>query len=127
MYLRIFSAVILFTLGACSTGNSGEDKQSKQETVPCAFGDAKKFTDKCPVERSSAEGKNFATIWHPDGGFRRLEVIDGGKGYSAADGADVVEGGPNGREVEVMIGDDHYLMPGAQSGALPDTANAAKR
>jgi hypothetical protein len=81
------------------------------ETVPCAFGEAKKFDAKCVLDRGNAEGKSVVTLWHPDGGFRRLEVLDFGKRYASLDGADEVVGGPNGREVEVSVGDSHYLMP----------------
>jgi hypothetical protein len=127
MYLRIFSAAVLLALAGCSQ-KKGEDGQTAEaeatkEMVPCAFGGAKEFNAKCTVDRSIAEGKNYITVRHPDGGFRRLEVLDGGKRYASADGADAVEGGPNGAEVEVMVGDDHYLMPSN----IPKDANAAAR
>jgi hypothetical protein len=115
MYLRISSALLLLSLAACSQGNSEEGQAEvaggSKETVPCAFGEVKEFKNSCMVERSTAEGKSYVTLWHPDGGFRRLEVLDGGKGYATADGADDVEGGPNGKEFEVVVGDAHYLMP----------------
>jgi hypothetical protein len=126
MFLRIFSAVLLVALAACSskTPASGQPEVSEAaaaDSVPCAIAGAKTFTAQCAIERSAAEGKSLVVVHHPDGGFRRLFELQGGKSFAAADGADRVEIEANGAEVEVTVGDDHYLFP-----APAAAKNAAK-
>ncbi len=115
MFLRTSSALVLLSLAACSRATDGEGSnavaEGPRETVSCAFGEVKAFKETCTVERSEADGKSYVTLWHPDGGFRRLEVLDGGKGYASADGAEAAQGVANGKEVEVVVSDAHYLMP----------------
>src|SRR6266446_10240481 len=126
MSLRISSAVLLLgALAACSSksgtaqsGQAGEAAKTAQ-MVPCALAGAKSFTDQCQLERGSEDGKPVLVVRHPGGGFRRLVELEGGKRFAAADGADPVSQEANGKEIEVTVGDDHYLFPG------PATANAA--
>ena len=128
MFLRISSLALLAALAACSskTPASGQPEVSAEAaaaSVPCALAGAKTFTAECPIERSVADGKPLVVVHHPDGGFRRLIVLEGGKSYAAADGAEAAEIEANGAEVEVTIGDDHYLMPAP---AAATSSNAAK-
>jgi hypothetical protein len=127
MYLRISSAVLaILALAACSKGNDPRkvvqvaadgsteavpEAVASPPGVPCALAGAKEFKQDCLIERSSKGGKQFVVVRHPDGGFRRLVVIDGGKRYASADGAESAEVVANGKEVEVTVEDDHYLFP----------------
>ena len=129
MFLRISSALLLAALAACS-GKSGSEAGGQSGAislaVPCALDGAKTFITTCDVERSSVDGKSTLTIRHPDGGFRRLVELDGGKSFAAADGADDVAIEASGKEIEVTLGEDHYLFP-APTGAVPvKGADAAK-
>ncbi len=136
MFLRISSAVLL--LGAAAACSSKEESaaqgasdqageaiaagDSVPQTVPCALAGAKEFKSDCTLERGTEGGKPMVIVRHPDGGFRRLLELDGGKRFAAADGADAVSIEPNQRELEVTVGDDHYLFPGpanAQASAAP--------
>jgi hypothetical protein len=130
MFLRISSAAIVaLALAACSSGGDAGDSvgtdgasaASAAQTVPCALAGSRSFTAQCGLETSTSDGKSIVTLRHPDGGFRRLIALDGGKRYAAADGSDEVVLEVNGAEIEVTLGDDHYLLPG------PTSADAAKR
>ena len=132
MFLRIFNATLLLALAACSSkaGDHGAasglfgSNDKPAESVPCALADAKTFTAVCTIERTSQDGKVNLIVRHPDGGFRRLVVLDGGKGYAVADGSDesVIE--PNGKEIEVTVADDHYLFPAPAPSAAAPSGNA---
>ena len=122
MFLRISSAVLLAVLAACSAKPvAGGPDDPKAERIACALADAKTFTSACLVERSSQGGKNLVTIHHPDGGFRRFEVLADGHSLATLDGADPVEVTPNDKDTEITVGDDHYLFPapGAASTNAP--------
>ena len=130
MFLRISSAAIVaLVLAACSSGGDAGDSvgtdgasaTSAAQTVPCALAGSRSFTAQCGLETSNSDGKSIVTLRHPDGGFRRLIALEGGKRYAAADGSDEVVLEVNGAEIEVTLGDDHYLLPG------PTSADAAKR
>ncbi len=127
MSLRISSAVLLLTaLAACSSQStpSGEAATTSASTaagggsaaglaasVPCALAAAREYKASCSVERSSSDGRTVLTLRHPDGGFRRVIELDGGRRFAAADGAHEVAQQANGQEIEVTIADDHYLLP----------------
>ena len=65
------------------------------------------------------------TVRHPDGGFRRLQVVKDGRGLIAADGADVATVTPLGpREVEVLLSGDRYRLPATVKQPAAAAANA---
>ena len=80
-------------------------------TVSCALHGAADYKDRCTVEHSASGGKNFILLRHPDGGFRRLEELEAGKRYKTIDGADEAVVEANGSDLELTVGDDHYLFP----------------
>lgn len=94
-----------------ATGGGVNGAGTALNTAPCALGGASEFTQKCGLERTEVEGKSVVTLRHPDGGFRRLIELDGAKRYAAADGSDEAVIEANGGEIEVTLGDDHYLLP----------------
>lgn len=66
----------------------------------------------CQVERTQTDQGLVLTIRHPDGGFRRLRVVEDGRGLVAADGAEAARVTlVNEDEIEVVIGKDHYRLP----------------
>ena len=115
--------VAILALAACSSKSASSGAASPAATIPCALAGARAFTAECAIERSSLDGRAILTLRHPDGGFRRLIELETGKRFVAADGSDEVAIEPNGREIEVTLGDDHYLLP-APASAVP---NAAQR
>ena len=123
MFLRISSAALLLALAACSGKSEGEP-DANAERIACALGDAKTFTSACEVSRTSVDGKNSLTIRHPNGSFRRFEVLADGHSLATADGADTVEVTPNGKDTEITVADDHYLLPAPASSTAAPSGNA---
>ncbi|MGB5484234.1 hypothetical protein [Parasphingorhabdus sp.] len=88
------------------------DQASDDGKIECALDGDSDFTRGCFTERLSAEGGVKMIIRHPDGGFRRFNVLTDGHGLEAADGFDkakisIVEDG----KILVSIGPDKYLLP----------------
>lgn len=90
--------------------------------IPCALGEAKDFAPVCKVEETSVEGQIIWIVWHPDGGFRRFQMIDNGTRIATADGADEVELTRDGAEFIVRAGTDRYRFPAAQEPAASGAA-----
>jgi hypothetical protein len=123
MFLRISSATLLLALAACS-GKSAGEADANAERIACALGDAKTFTSACAVERTSQDGKSNVIIRHPDGSFRRFEVLADGHSLATTDGADPVEVTLNGKDTEITVGDDHYLFPAPAPSSGPANSDA---
>jgi hypothetical protein len=90
-----------------ATDQAGDDGK-----IECAINGESDFTRDCFTERLSAEGGVTMIIRHPDGGFRRFNVLTDGHGLEAADGFDkakisIVENG----KILVSVGPDKYLLP----------------
>jgi len=61
-----------------------------------------------------AGGTLFLIVRHPDGSFRRFEVLKDGHGLSVADGAEPAALSMAGNELEVAVGLDRYRFPARQ-------------
>lgn len=138
MSMRISSAVaFVLLLTACdnrpdnavlaeaeqrAAAQAGEDGK-----ISCAIDGATDFTRDCLIERLSGENGVTMIIRHPDGGFRRFNVLTDGHGLEAADGFDkarisIVEEG----KIQVSVGPDKYLLsaqikPDASAQGLSDS------
>ena len=80
--------------------------------VPCALRGATRYAQECLVESNSENGTTILIIRHPDGGFRRFNILTDGRGLAPADGFDetgikILGGGI----IEVNSGDDIYRLP----------------
>ncbi len=101
--------------------------------IECAIDGDSDFARECFTERLSGEGGVTMIIRHPDGGFRRFNVLTDGHGLEAADGFDkaqisIVEDG----KILVSVGPDRYLLPaqikpGAKSKASAEVSPAADK
>ncbi len=113
--------LLLLALAACGQGGVAEKgadaAKAAFKTIPCALGDAQQFTPACKVEEQVVEGQTFWIVWHPDGGFRRFQMIDNTTRIATADGADEVEMTRDGGEFIVKAGTDRYRFPAAQEAA----------
>lgn len=142
MSTRIFNILVLsLALTACENRPDNkilaEAEQRAAEhagddgKIECAIDGASDFTRDCYTERLSGENGVTMIIRHPDGGFRRFNVLTDGHGLEAADGFDkasisIVEGG----KILVSVGPDRYLLPaqikaGAKAAPSAATASAA--
>jgi len=117
--------LLLLALAACGDAGTAAQEEGKGggaakaafKTIPCALGEAKDFAPACKVEEKVVEGQTFWIVWHPDGGFRRFQMIDNSTRIATADGADEVEMTRDGAEFIVKAGADRYRFPAAQEPA----------
>ncbi|MFM5930388.1 MAG: hypothetical protein ACKOPQ_05725, partial [Novosphingobium sp.] len=93
----------------------GIDAESAPEdmSVACALGGAKTFGRTCIREISRDDVGEVWIIRHPDGGFRRFVLIDGGTRIATADGDKEVTTERVGGELEVRVEADRYRFPAA--------------
>jgi len=110
----------LLALSACDSGPPPPPAKDAPEVaaseladneVACALDGAERFTSVCTVERMRAGKALRLLVRHPDGGFRRFEVVNDGRGLIAADGAQLAETALSDGKLEVTVGDDAYLFP----------------
>lgn len=103
----------LALLAGCSGGAASDPVgQADDSRVACALGSETDFSEKCDVERVQNGEKRELVMRHPDGGFRRFEIVTDGRGLVAADGAEeaVVTPLSDGR-IQLSVGDDRYRIP----------------
>ena len=118
MSTRISSAGALLLLAACSQAAT-EDAATAADAddmIECAVAGATAFERLCAVERTQAEGAPILVVRHPDGGFRRLEVMSDGSGIATADGAQPAAVTRRDGGVEVAVGTDRYRLPATMVG-----------
>jgi hypothetical protein len=112
---------LALALAACG-GNSAEDLKNAEKDadeaaalegkVECALAGSVTFERTCTTEQiAGSEGKTLV-IRHPDGGFRRFDILTDGRGLAPADGFDetrisLLSDGI----IEVSSGDDKYRLP----------------
>ncbi len=104
MRLR-FALLASLALAAC-----GEESQPPEgEAIECAIGAGSEFSPDCLYDYRADVQQ--VVIWHPDGGFRRFNLLPGGAGVASTDGAEQVIQGMMGGQLEVTVGDDRYRLP----------------
>lgn len=124
MSMQISRAVILLVLGlsACGGGNEANDLQQAESEaaeeaaldgkVECALAGSENFNRTCTTEQIAGGEGRILVIRHPDGGFRRFDILTDGRGLAPADGFDetrirLLSDGM----IEVSSGDDKYRLP----------------
>ena len=110
MFLRI-SSVTLAVLALLGCSSPTPVVAEKVEHIACALAGASQFARHCAIERAQADGTLFLIVRHPDGAFRRFEVLVDGKGLALADGAGVAQIKLLDKELEVAVGPDRYRFP----------------
>lgn len=98
-------------LSACSSGEEYPLAAADAESLYCALSDAPDFSADCALERSRHGEALFLTVRHPDGGFRRFEVLGDGRGLAVADGAVAAHTSLSGETLELAVGADRYRFP----------------
>jgi hypothetical protein len=136
MSTRIFSsfAVVLLVTACGKPDNDilaeAEDSAAAQAAddgrIECAINGDSDFSSGCQTERLSGENGVTLIVRHPDGGFRRFNVLTDGRGLEAADGSEkarieIVEDD----KILVSVGSDKYLMSARMK--TSDTADAANQ
>ncbi len=137
--MQIFKASILITapLLLVSCNNSSDKNAGKLDglaseaaandgKVECALAGSKEFARTCDKEWTvGAKGKTLV-IRHPDGGFRRFNILTDGRGLEAAEGAEKANIVTLENDlIEVSVGDDRYhLLAKIKASDMPATAAA---
>ena len=100
-------------LAACSQGATEAPAADPDDDnlIECAVAGAAAFARECRVEQSRVDGAPILVVRHPDGGFRRFEVMADGTGLAAADGAQAAEVDLREDGIEVAVGTDRYRFP----------------
>ncbi len=132
--MRFATIVLLLLLPACSKGAEGGSSdgqsppkaESSDKPVPCALAGAKDFTPVCTLDVLREGGKEFWVLHHPDGGFRRFQILENGTIIATADGAFEVQAARAGGELEVKVGDDRYRFPAAPEAKTPEGSASAR-
>ena len=114
--MRAWAAVAVLLLAACERGPAGAGPaettaDADGDMIECALDDSAEFVRDCAVERVQAEEGLQLVVRHPDGGFRRFDVLTDGHGLAAADGAHPAEITVREGGIEVAVGEDRYRFP----------------
>ena len=100
-------------LAACTPAAQAPDPDS---LIECALAGAVTFARDCAVEQVREGGSLMLVVRHPDGGFRRFDVLTDGHGLATADGADQAQVAVHGAGIEVAVGPDRYRFPATIAG-----------
>jgi|SRR5687768_5085603 hypothetical protein len=107
--MRTFSAAALIMLAACTQDATGTPPDD-ENLVECALSGSTAFARDCAVERWRDGNGAFLVVRHPDGGFRRFQVLEDG-GLTTADGAEAARVAPREGGIEVAVAADRYRLP----------------
>jgi hypothetical protein len=129
MPISRFAWPLLLALGlAACGGNEAEDlKNAENEAdeaaaldgkIECALAGSSAFERRCTTEQIAGSEGKILVIRHPDGGFRRFDILTDGRGLAPADGFDetrinLLSDGM----IEVSSGDDKYRLPAQIKGS----------
>lgn len=95
--------------GGAGTGQAADT--GKSYSIPCALNGADGFGSTCTVEQHTIEGTQLLAVFHPDGGFRRFEVLPDRAGLAAVAGADKLTQTLSGDSLEISIAANRYRFP----------------
>ena len=129
--------VLAVSLSACG-GNQADDLKNAESDaaeqaaldgkIECALAGSAAFERTCTTEQIAATDGKILVIRHPDGGFRRFNILTDGRGLAPADGFDetkisLIDGGM----IEVSSGDDKYRLPAQIKGKDAPAAEATNK
>lgn len=103
------AVLLALVAGGCG---QGESTAEAGRALDCALAGKADFAADCRVENASADGRRLFVARHPDGGFRRFEAVDDGRGVVPADGVETARArwAADGL-LEVAVGADRYRFP----------------
>lgn len=88
------------------------DQAADNGRIECAINGATEFSRDCETERLAGEDGVTLIIRHPDGGFRRFNVVTDGRGLEAADGSEPAKIEiVHDDKIKITVGSDKYIMP----------------
>lgn len=117
--------------GAPAAKAGSEEAMVNDGKLDCALAGAADYTRNCDKEWIVGEQGKMLVIRHPDGGFRRFNVLTDGRGLEVAEGAETAKLVIGEKEMlEVTVGDDRYRLPAqikANEQPSPETGEAAAK
>jgi hypothetical protein len=131
--MRIYSTLsALLLITACGMPDNeflaeAEEDAAEQAAddgrIECAINGDSEFSNGCLSERLAGENGVTLIVRHPDGGFRRFNILTDGRGLEAADGSEkakieIVED----NKILVSVGSDKYIMPARMKTSATDQA-----
>jgi hypothetical protein len=135
------AALLALSLVACGKNDKADfemaEKSASKEAamdgkIECALAGSTTFDRVCTTDRISGPDGQILVIRHPDGGFRRFNILTDGRGLSPAQGFDETKISilSNGM-IELKSGDDLYHLPAQiktkdKADAAPVAADAPK-
>lgn len=100
--------VVLLT--ACNA--TGETQVEGSEPIPCLLQGSSDYKMLCTIDRMVTPEGTVLTVRAPDGAFRRLLVVNDGRGVAPADGAEPVKVEPAGSDRIAVTADGIvYRLP----------------
>jgi hypothetical protein len=107
---------LLLFLAACQVGEESKQAaagagQAATATIECALDGAAEFARACSVEKAEVDGSRVLVVRHPDGSFRRFDVLTDGRGLAMADGADEGRTAVEDETLAVAVDNDRYRFP----------------
>ena len=130
------AALLLASLAGCGGDNAAPIEQTEKDAsdqaarngdIVCALAGSDRFERTCKTEQIAAPDGKMLVIRHPDGGFRRFNILTDGRGLAPADGFDETRIRVLGaNRVELSSGDDKYRLPAqikGQGNAAEDGAS----
>jgi hypothetical protein len=118
---------LLVGLAACGDNEAEDFKNAESDAaeqaaldgkIECALAGSTAFERNCTTEQIAGSEGKILVIRHPDGGFRRFDILTDGRGLAPADGFDetkinLLSDGM----IEVSSGDDKYRLPAQIKGS----------
>lgn len=115
------AALLLASLAGCGGDESRSLEQAEKDAadqaardgkVECALAGSENFARSCTTEQIAAADGKILVIRHPDGGFRRFNILTDGRGLAPADGFDETRIRLlDTNMIELTSGDDKYRLP----------------
>ena len=109
--MRTSGLGLLILLAACSSPKGTPVAAAGEEKIACAVAGTRTFAPVCAVDRSSRDGILTLVVRHPDGTFRRFDVLDDGRGLAVADGATQAVTRFADGTAELAVERDRYRFP----------------
>ena len=107
----LWGTAAMLVLTGCSGGDAYPLAGPGAESLPCALDGKAAFSSDCMVERHRDGQSLFLTVRHPDGGFRRFEVLDKQQGLTVADGSRRATITRSEGTMELTVDSDRYRFP----------------
>jgi len=109
--MRKILLLIALPLAACSPADTPPTEAEGAEKIACALAGAKDFANVCAVDRARDGETLTLIVRHPDGAFRRFDVLKDGRGLAVADGATQAVTRFEAGFAELAVDTDRYRFP----------------